>query len=144
MSVLPSLRTSTYWRDAGALLPNIGWSSTADRNSRPLYCNLPWQAAIWVNQDQKAACCSLTSAGQRMVRVLQDGVRNVVFVTGRVHPGESPASHVVHGLIAFLTSQDPTARMLRKLVTWVIIPMLNPDGVAAGNYRCDAGMWWLS
>lgn len=75
-----------------------------------------------------------------MIRVLQDGVRNVVFITGRVHPGESPASHVVHGLIAFLTSQDPAAKFLRRLVTRVIVPMLNPDGVAAGNYRCDAGM----
>lgn len=75
-----------------------------------------------------------------MINALQDGVRNVVFITGRVHPGESPASHVIHGLITFLTSQDATARMLRKLLTWIIVPMLNPDGVVAGNYRCDAGV----
>lgn len=76
-----------------------------------------------------------------MINALQDGVRNVVFITGRVHPGESPASHVVHGLIAFLTSQDARAKVLRKLLTWIIVPMLNPDGVAAGNYRCDAGVF---
>eukprot|EP00892_Ulva_mutabilis_P010235 jgi/Ulvmu1/7584/UM038_0007.1 len=83
--------------------------------------------------------CSFTSSGQRMIQMAQEGVRNAVFITGRVHPGESPASHVIHGLVAFLTSQDPTAIMLRKMVTWIVVPMLNPDGVAAGNYRCDAG-----
>lgn len=81
--------------------------------------------------------------GQRVIYPVRDGVRNVVFITGRVHPGESPASHVVHGLIAFLSSQDPRAALLRKLATWIIVPMLNPDGVAAGNYRCDAGASWV-
>lgn len=66
-------------------------------------------------------------------------MRNVVFISGRVHPGETPASHVVHGLLDFLLSSDPRAAVLRKLATWVIVPMLNPDGVSAGNYRCDAG-----
>jgi cytosolic carboxypeptidase protein 6 len=69
----------------------------------------------------------------------QDGVRNVVFISGRVHPGETPASHVVHGLLAYLVSADPDAVRLRKLATFVVVPMLNPDGVSAGNYRCDAG-----
>lgn len=67
-------------------------------------------------------------------------MRNVVFISGRVHPGETPASHVVHGLLEFLLSSDPSAALLRKLATWVIVPMLNPDGVSAGNYRCDAGI----
>lgn len=80
----------------------------------------------------------------RNIVARRDGVRNVVFITGRVHPGETPASHVVHGLLEYLLSPDPNAAVLRKLATWVIVPMLNPDGVAAGNYRCDAGTAQLS
>jgi murein tripeptide amidase MpaA len=65
--------------------------------------------------------------------------RQVVFITARVHPGETPASHVVHGLLEFLSGDNPDAEALRRRAVWVIVPMLNPDGVSAGNYRCDAG-----
>ena len=64
--------------------------------------------------------------------------RRVVFVTARVHPGETPASHVTHGLMAYLLSEDPDARLLRRHAVFVFVPMLNPDGVEAGNYRTDS------
>uniref|UniRef100_A0A1I7XYQ8 Peptidase_M14 domain-containing protein n=1 Tax=Steinernema glaseri TaxID=37863 RepID=A0A1I7XYQ8_9BILA len=72
----------------------------------------------------------------------------VVFVMGRVHPGETPASFVVHGLIQFLISDDTRAVKLRSLYTFKIVPMLNPDGVYLGNYRCslmglDLNRQWL-
>ena len=54
----------------------------------------------------------------------------------RVHPGETPASYVAQGLLAFLLGPDPRAAVLRASITFVIIPMLNPDGVFLGNYRC--------
>ena len=63
--------------------------------------------------------------------------RRVVFVTARVHPGETPASHVTHGLMEFLLSGDPDAQFLRRRVVFVFVPVLNPDGVEAGNYRTD-------
>lgn len=65
--------------------------------------------------------------------------RPVLFITARVHPGETPASHAVHGLLQFLVGATPEAKALRRAAVWVIVPMLNPDGVSAGNYRCDAG-----
>ena len=63
--------------------------------------------------------------------------RPVIFVTARVHPGETPASHVTHGLMEFLLSDDPDAKLLRRQAVFVFVPMLNPDGVEAGNYRTD-------
>lgn len=42
--------------------------------------------------------------------------RNLVCVTARVHPGETPASYMCHGLIEFLISNDAAARKLRKQV----------------------------
>jgi murein tripeptide amidase MpaA len=82
---------------------------------------------------------SVTPSGVRTIEPKCADVRNAIFVTGRVHPGESPSSHVVHGLIEYLLSNAAEAAALRKLATWIVVPMLNPDGVAAGNYRCDAG-----
>uniref|UniRef100_A0A3P8U694 AGBL carboxypeptidase 4 n=1 Tax=Amphiprion percula TaxID=161767 RepID=A0A3P8U694_AMPPE len=63
--------------------------------------------------------------------------KKLVFLTARVHPGESPASFVCQGVIDFLVSQHPVAQILRDHVIFKIVPMLNPDGVYLGNYRCS-------
>lgn len=59
-----------------------------------------------------------------------------VVVSARVHPGESNASWLVHGLLGFLLSPSPEAKVLRDHFVWQIVPMMNPDGVVCGNYRC--------
>jgi murein tripeptide amidase MpaA len=58
-------------------------------------------------------------------------------ITGRVHPGETNASWIVHGMIKFLIGKDKVAIELRKRVIFKIIPMINSDGVTAGNSRCS-------
>ncbi|XP_034561906.1 cytosolic carboxypeptidase 6 [Notolabrus celidotus] len=63
--------------------------------------------------------------------------KKLVFLTSRVHPGESPASFICQGVIDFLVSQHPVAQILRDHVIFKIVPMLNPDGVYLGNYRCS-------
>ena len=64
--------------------------------------------------------------------------RRVVVLTARVHPGESPASFIMQGAVDFLTSGDPRAEALRQACVFKLVPMLNPDGVALGNYRCNS------
>ena len=56
-------------------------------------------------------------------------------MAGRIHPGESNSSHVAEGLLEFLTSNEPVVREARKMYIFYIVPMINPDGVVAGNYR---------
>jgi murein tripeptide amidase MpaA len=63
--------------------------------------------------------------------------RLCVVITGRVHPGESNASFIVEGMIRFLISDDGVADALRNTFVFKIVPMLNPDGVIIGNYRCS-------
>lgn len=63
-------------------------------------------------------------------------MKKAVIVSSRVHPGESNASWIVHGLMGFLLSTTAEAQVLRDNFVWILIPMLNPDGVISGNYRC--------
>ncbi|CAF1631960.1 unnamed protein product, partial [Didymodactylos carnosus] len=60
--------------------------------------------------------------------------KKFVFITARVHPGETNASYMMRGLLDFITSDDMAAQKLRKLLVFKIVPMLNPDGVIIGNY----------
>ena len=63
--------------------------------------------------------------------------RRLVVLSSRVHPGESNASWIMHGVLEFLASIHPAAVVLRKHFVFKIVPMLNPDGVINGNYRCS-------
>ena len=48
------------------------------------------------------------------------------------------ARFVFLGILRFLLSNDPRARALRERFQFKIVPMLNPDGVAAGHYRTNS------
>lgn len=64
--------------------------------------------------------------------------RPIIFISSRVHPGESSASWVFQGLLSFLLSpQSPPAMALRERFQILLVPMLNPDGVVAGCTRCS-------
>jgi hypothetical protein len=62
--------------------------------------------------------------------------RRGIFISARVHPGETPASWVMRGSLDFLVGESPAARMLRRNYVFFVVPMLNPDGVIFGNNRC--------
>ncbi|XP_055899496.1 cytosolic carboxypeptidase 2-like isoform X32 [Biomphalaria glabrata] len=63
--------------------------------------------------------------------------KKAVVVTSRVHPGESNSSWMLKGFLDFVTSSSPDAKLLRDSFIFKVVPMLNPDGVIVGNYRCS-------
>jgi murein tripeptide amidase MpaA len=67
---------------------------------------------------------------------IPDQQKKIVLVTGRIHPGESNGSIVLSGMMQYLCS--PEAAALRKSTVFIIVPMMNPDGVIMGNYRTGA------
>ena len=63
--------------------------------------------------------------------------RKAIFISSRVHPGESNSSWIMKGLLDFLLSSSKEADHLRCTYVFKIVPMLNPDGVINGHYRCN-------
>lgn len=92
--------------------------------------------------------------------------KKAVVVTARVHPGETNSSWMMEGFLDFLLGDSEDAQILRDtfvfkvialMYNWhrslgvccnsflvfvgvtvlQVVPMLNPDGVIVGNYRCS-------
>lgn len=61
-----------------------------------------------------------------------------IFISARVHPGETASSHMLDGLLELLLRKDdPRSIALRKKFVFFIVPILNPDGVFNGHFRFD-------
>lgn len=64
--------------------------------------------------------------------------KKIVFISSRVHPGETPASFVLNGFLNMLLERKSIVSItLRRMYVFKIIPFLNPDGVYNGLYRSD-------
>lgn len=59
--------------------------------------------------------------------------KKIVLVTGRLHPGETQGSWTLQGFLKYLCSES--GKNLRSQVIFKVIPMVNVDGVIAGNFR---------
>lgn len=67
---------------------------------------------------------------------IQKKEKRIIWVSARVHPGESNSSYAMHGFLSFIISDNIYANVLRDNFIFIIIPMLNVDGVMLGNNRC--------
>ncbi|XP_069359117.1 cytosolic carboxypeptidase 1-like isoform X5 [Maniola hyperantus] len=62
--------------------------------------------------------------------------REIIFLTARVHPGESNASWVMDGTLGCLLADTQPGAALRAKYVFKIVPMLNVEGVINGCHRC--------
>ena len=60
-----------------------------------------------------------------------------VWIHTRTHSAETGGSFLVEGLMNFLASDDPNAKIAMDNLIFHIVPVHNPDGVNAGNYRLN-------
>ncbi|MDO5506032.1 MAG: M14 family metallopeptidase [Pseudoxanthomonas suwonensis] len=64
--------------------------------------------------------------------------RDVVLVLGRQHPPETTGMRALFAFVDALTADSPAARAFRERHLVVVVPLMNPDGVAAGHWRTNS------
>jgi Zinc carboxypeptidase/Cytosolic carboxypeptidase N-terminal domain len=100
--------------------------------------------------------CTISTAQRKILRRRKSRIEGFnehagkkgVFITSRVHPGETVGSFMMQGVLEFLTSDCREAVGLRKQFVFKLVPMLNPDGVRYGKTRSsmlgvDLNRRWL-
>ena len=86
------------------------------------------------------ACPDVRNVSSRRVEE-----KSFVVLTARVHPGESNASWVMKGIIDYLLSEEPTARILRDRYIFKVSSILMRSLATRGSPcldRSDAQSGW--
>jgi len=96
------------------------------------------QTEAWKVDQPTAPSSSSRAAGAGGGKPPQrQALKPAFFISCRVHPGETPASWMLKGMLDFLTSDCKQAVVLRNAFVIFVVPILNPDGVIYGNNRCS-------
>jgi hypothetical protein len=81
------------------------------------------------------------SVGGRALHAVDlDATRGVappglVVIVSRQHPPETTGSLALMRFVETLVAESPLARRFRARFTVLLVPLMNPDGVAAGHWR---------
>jgi hypothetical protein len=98
----------------------------------------------FINYQEEQQDWNTSTGGRRLKRIkkqkeLDEKHKNKksIVITARVHPGETVSSFMMKGVIKKLVQDSRSSKILRKNFVFKLVPMLNPDGVRYGNYRCS-------
>lgn len=110
-------------------------------NNKP---NIAIQKAGFTQENRPIYLFKITNS------LVSDSLKHRVFIHARTHPGETPPSFLIEGMVDFLLSGNATANEILNKFEFYIFPMQNADGVYAGNYRSTPSsenlevMWYRS
>ena len=63
---------------------------------------------------------------------------HIIFITARVHPGETPGTLTFNGILKLLIDSDnPISKILLDNFIFKLIPIINVDGVSNGYFRLN-------
>ena len=64
--------------------------------------------------------------------------KHIIFITARVHPGETPGTLMFNGILkALLDSENNINKLLLDNFIFKLIPIINVDGVSNGYFRLN-------
>ncbi|XP_042895363.1 cytosolic carboxypeptidase 1 isoform X2 [Parasteatoda tepidariorum] len=114
-----------------------------------IYCwTNSYDSTVYLKKDE--LCKTLSGNSVPLLTITSkpvDSKRPYIFLSARVHSGESNSSWVMKGVLDFLLSKK--GEKLREMYIFKIVPMLNPDGVINGCHRCslsgqDLNRQWIT
>ena len=64
--------------------------------------------------------------------------KHIIFITARVHPGETPGTMIFNGILkTLINNENPINKILLDNFIFKLIPIINVDGVSNGYFRLE-------
>lgn len=90
-------------------------------------------------QDVAVRLLGRSIQGRPIVVAETAGKSQAVLLLGRQHPPEVTGALTMQAFVATLLADSELASRFRETFQLIAVPLLNPDGVAAGHWRHNAG-----
>ena len=102
---------------------------------------LDWAGALERLPVVEGTTVGRSVGGQRLCRlgIGDQKAERAVVIIGRHHPPETTGSLALMRFVEEIAGDSDLARSFRGQFHCVVMPLLNPDGVDAGNWRHNLG-----
>ncbi len=106
---------------------------------------LPHHVEAWTRRIADETPASMFVLGEsaegRPIHLLESGreLRDVLMIVGRQHPPEVSGAFAFEAFAETVFGDGDLATRFRERFRIVAIPLMNPDGVVAGNWRHNSG-----
>lgn len=97
-----------------------------------------WFEELATHDEIQTAVIGTSVQGRPIHLAKTDNKPEVVLLLGRQHPAEVPGALAMQQFVDVVLGDSELAREFRDRFALLIIPLLNPDGVANGNSRHNA------
>ncbi|MCD9004768.1 M14 family metallopeptidase [Luteimonas sp. XNQY3] len=99
-----------------------------------------WQAALVARTHADVLPIGTSVQGRtlEMVAFGNPQAREAVLILGRQHPPETTGMRALQAFVDSVAADDPVARAFLARFRVLVVPVVNPDGVADGHWRTNA------
>ena len=98
-----------------------------------------WFAELQQNREIQTAVIGRSVQGRPILLAKTNNKTEAILLMGRQHPAEVPGAMAMREFVNLLLGDGDLAREFRERFTLLIVPLINPDGVANGHSRHSAG-----
>jgi predicted deacylase len=117
--------------------PGGTWISAQELITQSYYDT--WLAALSAHEEISVATIGMSTEGRPIQLAKTANKPEVILLLGRQHPAEVPGALAMRDFIDFVLGESELAREFRERFTLLIVPLMNPDGVANGHWRHNSG-----
>ena len=113
------------------------WVSAQELLTREYYDQ--WLTELDAHEELRTSEIGRSVEGRPIRLARTDDKAEVVLLLGRQHPVEVPGALAMRQFVDVVLGDSALAREFRERFALLIIPLVNPDGVANGHARHNAG-----
>lgn len=94
-----------------------------------------WMNTLAARPDVRAHVVSHSVHGHPIYALRTGDTREIVFLFGRQHPPEVTGAFAMRSFVTTVLDDTALGEQFRERFSLVIVPLINPDGVALGHWR---------